>query len=234
MNLTVRDAAELLNHSEKTIYRWLSQGMLPAYRINGQYRFNRAELLEWATTRRVNISHELFAEEEGADVALPSLLDVLDASAIHYRVSGTTKEEVLGSVVRLLQLPDDVDRNFLLSVLLAREGMGSTAVGDGIAIPHVRNPIVLGVPRAAVTLCFLEQPIDYDALDGQPVHTLFTLVSPTVRVHLHLLSRLAFVLRDAGCREVLCRQGAREEILAAVQGVEAGLSSGGPSGRSSS
>ena len=48
--IDVRDSARLLNVSEKTIYRWVKQGKLPAYRINEQYRFNRAELLEWATS----------------------------------------------------------------------------------------------------------------------------------------------------------------------------------------
>jgi len=52
MQLTVRDAAKLLAVSEKTIYRWINQGSLPAYRVNEQYRFNRAELLEWATARK--------------------------------------------------------------------------------------------------------------------------------------------------------------------------------------
>ena len=70
---------------------------------------------------------------------------------------------------------------------MARESLGSTGIGDGIAIPHVRNPIVMHIPRPTITLCFLEHPIDFGALDGQPVHTLFTIVSPTVRAHLHLL-----------------------------------------------
>ena len=49
MQLTVRDVARLLNVSEKTIYRWIKEASIPAYRVNEQYRFNRAELLEWAT-----------------------------------------------------------------------------------------------------------------------------------------------------------------------------------------
>src|SRR5438034_985186 len=62
-----------------------------------------------------------------------------------------------------------------------REALQSTGVGDGIAIPHVRNPIVLHVSRPMITLCFLERPIDFGALDGKPVHVLFSLISPTVR-----------------------------------------------------
>ena len=59
MQLTVRDATRLLTVSEKTIYRWINQGSLPAYRVNEQYRFNRAELLEWATAHKINVSVEI-------------------------------------------------------------------------------------------------------------------------------------------------------------------------------
>jgi len=114
----------------------------------------------------------------------------------------------------VMKLPPDMDRHFLLQVLLAREAMASTGVGDGVAIPHVRNPIVLSVSRPAICLCFPEKPVEFDAIDNQLVHTLFTLVAPSVRIHLHLLSRLALALRDPGFRDALKRQLPRDEILA--------------------
>jgi len=101
----------------------------------------------------------------------------------------------------------------LYQVLLARENLGSTAIGDGIAIPHVRNPIVLHVQRPSITLCFLDNAIDFGALDGRPVHTLFTLISPTVRAHLRMLAIISFALREPGFKEVLRRQDSREEIM---------------------
>ena len=105
---------------------------------------------------------------------------------------------------------------------LARETLGSTGVGDGIAIPHVRNPVVLHV-RPAVTLCFLEHPVDFGALDGIPARALFLLVSPTTRAHLHLLSRLGAALHDAELKRLVREQGGRDEILAAFRRVEAGF-----------
>jgi PTS system nitrogen regulatory IIA component len=221
--LTVRDAAALLNSSEKSVYRWIKQGVLPAYRIHDQYRINRAELLEWAAARRIQVSPEIFAEPESESGTPPTLLDALRAGGIHYRVGGHDKAEVLRSVVDTINLPEDVDREFLYQVLLAREALGSTAVGDGIAIPHVRNPIVLHLSRPSVTLCFLEKPVDFGALDGQPVGALFTLISPTVRAHLHLLSRLAFVLRDPRFHAAIRNEASREEIHQALQAAETAL-----------
>ena len=220
MNLSVRDAASLLNVSEKTIYRWIQQQVVPAYRVQDQYRFNRAELLEWATSRKLNVSSEIFLEPEADGLPIPSLVAALEPGGVHYRVSGSDKVGALREVVQLLRLPDEVDRAFLLRVLLAREAIAPTAIGDGIAIPHVRNPVVLHVGRPSITLCFLDQAIDYGALDGKPVHSLFTIISPTTRAHLHLMSRLAFVLRDPELRCAIERQESRPQLLREVARAE--------------
>lgn len=223
MTLTVKDIARLLSVSEKTIYRWISQGQLPAYQVHEQYRFNRAEILEWATSRKIPVSPEIFAEPETSGVSMPSLVEALENGGVNYRVVGADKLAVLKNVVQLLQLPEEVDREFLFRVLVAREDLSSTGIGDGIAIPHVRNPVVLHISRPMVTLYFLEHPVDFGAIDGQPVYALFMLISPTVRAHLHLISRLAYSLRDADFRAVIQRRGLREEILDAARSVEAGL-----------
>ena len=76
-----------------------------------------------------------------------------------------------------------------------------------------------------VTLCFLEKPINFLSLDGQPVNCLFTLVAPTVRTHLFLLSRLSFVLRDAEFKQMIKEQRPREEILQKVLDLESVLAS---------
>jgi nitrogen PTS system EIIA component len=223
MTLTVRDAARLLNVSEKSIYRWIKQGAIPAYQINEQFRFNRAELLEWATSRKIQVSPEIFAEPEGGEAPPPSLAEALRAGGVHYRIGGTDKASVMRAVVEAMKLPEEVDREFLFQVLLAREAVGSKGIGDGIGIPHVRNPIVLHVPRPMVTLCFLERPVEYGSLDGRPVTTLFTFISPTVRAHLHLLSRLGFVMHDPAFKGAISRQATREEILDTLKRAEGTL-----------
>lgn len=224
MKLTVRDASKLLSVSEKTVYRWIKEGAIPAYQINDQYRFNRAELLEWATSRKIQVSPEIFAEPEGGDTPPPSLGEALKAGGVYYRISGTDKTSVLHAIVDTMKLPEEVDRQFLFQVLLAREALGSTGIGDGIAIPHVRNPIVLHLARPMVTLSFLEKPVDFGAIDGQPVTTLFTLISPTVRAHLHLLSRLGYALRNADFKNAVVQQHSRDDILAALAKVESSIS----------
>ena len=223
MKLTIRDVATMLNVSERTIYRWIDLEVIPAYRINEQWRFNRAELLAWATARRLNVSSELLQEPETMGSLAPSFIETLSAGGIFYRVAGEDKASALRAVVELSKLPDDVDRSWVFEMLLARESLESTGIGDGIAIPHVRYPIALHTPKPLLMLCFLEQAVEFGAIDGQPVRVLFCLLSPTIRGHLALLSRLAFVLRDAGFKGAVLREASREEIFQEAKRVEAGF-----------
>jgi PTS system nitrogen regulatory IIA component len=227
MELNVRESAILLNVSEKTIYRWIRQGGLPAYRVHEQYRLNRAELLEWATARGVNVSIAIFTEPQPTPAAV-SLADAISAGGIHYAVPATDKVAALRAVVERTPLPQDAEREFVLQVLLARESLGSTAIGNGIALPHVRNPVVVHVPCPTATLCFLERPVEYGSLDGQPVHTLFTLLSPTVRDHLQMLARLSFALRQPAFAAVIAGRAAPERILQACADVDRSIPASRP------
>jgi PTS system nitrogen regulatory IIA component len=223
MRLRVRDAAELLDVSEKTVYRWIAQKGLPVHRVSEQYRFNRAELLEWASAQQLPVSPKILEEPE--DAFIPSLANALRAGGVHYRVGGTDKSSALRSVVEILPLPDGVDRDFLFQVLCARESVGSTAIGDGIAIPHVRNPITLHVEQPIVALSFLENSIDFQAIDGKPVHTLFTIISPTIKAHLNLLSKLAYGLKNSPFAQAVAGQASREEIFQAASLLDARVAS---------
>lgn len=224
MQLTVREVAKALSVTEKTIYRWLREGTLPANRINDQYRFNRSELLEWATARNIPVAADLFPSGDSA-CELPQLSDALARGGIFHGLDAHDKTAALHQVIERMHFPVASDREAFLRVLLAREELASTGVGEGIAIPHVRNPLVLHVQDPMITLSFLKTPIDFGAVDGQPVHALFTMVTPTVRVHLHLISRLAFALRDPGFSGVIKSHSSSDDIMAALRRVEGALHS---------
>ncbi len=220
MNLSVKDAAQLLSVSEKTIYRWIKKDILPAYKVHESYRFNRAELLEWATSRRRGVAADAFSEPESNATPLPTLYSAIEAGGVAYRVEGKTRNEVLVDAVDHLRLPDEVDRDYLAKVLITREQLAPTAIGDGVAIPHPRSPGLLNVLQAKATLCFLENSVDFHALDGQDVDILIIIIAPNLRVHLHLLSRLGFVLQDQEFRQVLSEAASREKIFAALGAAE--------------
>jgi len=218
MRLTVRDAATLLHLPERKILAGIRDGSLPALRSRERYLLNGVELLEWAGAHGIAVSVEML---ESLDVSGSlTLSGALRAGGIHHAVPGDDRAAVLRGAVERLPLPGDADREYLVQALLAREAMGSTAVGHGIAIPHVRRPVVLDVPRAAVSLCLLARPVEYGAPDGEPVRAFFLIVSPTVRAHLHLLARLAHALRDPELHVLIDRAAPAAAILARIEAVE--------------
>lgn len=222
MQLNVRELSKFLSVTERTIYRWIKLASIPFYKIHDQYRFNRLEILEWATARKINISQEMLQDQEDKVLDL-SLAETIQSGGIYYRVEGRNKKELLTSVINLLNLPADIDRKDILNAVLIREELGSTGFGDGIAIPHARYPIVTHIPNVIVSVSFAENPVDFQALDNKPVNCLFTLISPTVRSHLKTLSRIAFVLRDEKVKSVLVEQKSREVILTEIKRVEQSL-----------
>jgi PTS system nitrogen regulatory IIA component len=219
MQLTARDAARLLGVSEATLYRWLKSGDLAATRVNDQYRLNRIDLLEFAASRNMDISPDLLAELEQPQ--LPSLSEAIRAGGVHRGIAGQDKSAILRDVVERMPLPRPADRELLHRVLLAREALGSTGFGNGIAIPHPRNPIVLRIPKPEVAVCYLDRPVDFEALDGKAVHTLVTVVSPSTRTHLHLLALIAAAVRDPAVLALLEARAGADELVPQIERVEA-------------
>lgn len=219
MDLTAKDAARLLNVSEEMIYSWIRNGTLPSYRVRDKYRLNRVELLEWAAARNMKVSPEIF-RENGTKPPELLLTHALRRGGVIYDLDCPDKAAALKAICDVLPLPARVDREELHAVLVAREALCSTGIGSGVALPHPRGPIVLGVPEPQVTLAFMRKPIEFGALDGKPVSILFVIVSTTVRIHLMLLSHLMYGLQDPDFRRLLDARAAQDQILARLEAVE--------------
>lgn len=219
MDLTAKDAARMLNLPEEQIYAWLRNGTLPSYRVKDRFRLNRVELLEWAAARNIKIAPEYFRESHEADGDL-LLTNALTRGGVIADVPCTDKATALSEVCKQLRLPAQIDRDELHSVLVAREALCSTGIGKGVAIPHPRGPIVLGLTEPQVTLAFLRDAVEYGALDKLPVSILFVIISTTVHIHLMLLSRLMFALQEGKFRMLLDRRAGAGEILASSAEIE--------------
>jgi PTS system nitrogen regulatory IIA component len=217
MKVNVREAARLLSVSESEVYRWVEDGEIPFLYVNHQPLFNREELLEWATARRLPLSPELFADEsEHARLAA-----ALEQGGVHYEVGGTDIPSTLRAVVGCLPIEDEEERESILEIMMAREEEASTGIGGGIAIPHVRMPIVFAGRPAVIALCFLDHSVPFRAIDGKPVTTVFAMMTPTVRVHLQLLSHLSHALNDDAFVAVLQRRGSAAAVLTEARRVDA-------------
>lgn len=221
MQLTLAQVARLFSMSESTVTLWVRQGNLPAHEVSSQYRFDRAELLEWAATHDKRFSPSIFQEINGDRVAEISLADSLQRGGVSLRLGGNDRYEVFREAVNDVPVPASFDREVLLDLLMAREKSGGAAIGHGIAIPHPRYPVVLPGSGSLVRACYLEHPLDYHAADGKPVDTLFLMICPTVHEHLQLLARLACVLQSADFRNLLASRPDQTRLISAVRAAEA-------------
>jgi PTS system nitrogen regulatory IIA component len=194
MELKIRDIVVLLQISEKTLYRWIKDKKIPCYRINHQYRFNRAEINEWILSNKIDLSSRLInlAGSQRQD----SLSHLLEKGGIITGIIGESVSEVLQSAIEKIETPRNIPKNEILNALLSREELMPTAIGRGIAIPHPRNPIVTDVNNARVSICCLDKPIDFGSLDKLPVHTLFILFTVSPKMHLEVLSKISYLCQD--------------------------------------
>ncbi len=223
MRITIQEAAELLSVSEKTLYRWIGKGLLPVYRMQDQYRFNRAELLAWAISRKINVSEDSFHNALRVTGPVPTLVEAIKQGGVIYQLEGKTKEEVLHNLVQATRFEAQFDREYLYSLLLARESLGPTGVGEGLAIPQLIYPNLLDEGPPAVCIAFLETPVDFDSLDDAPVDCLLALFSPHLRPYYFLLNRLYYCLRDEQLVQALRSRAGRDELTGHFHRIESVL-----------
>ncbi|GHT78140.1 hypothetical protein FACS1894130_04240 [Spirochaetia bacterium] len=151
------------------------------------------------------------------------LTTLITKGGVYYQVPGTTPREVITNLVGSLKLPSAIiDREALLKAVLEREALMTTAVGHGIALPHPRNPLITGAGDQFVAVAFLEQPVDWQALDGEPVHTALLIVSASAKLHLHTLSRINYFCQREQFRAFLAKRPSPEEIIRVISDAEQG------------
>lgn len=139
--------------------------------------------------------------------------DLLDRNAIAVRISAPNKRQSLAVVADIAARNLGLNAAEVLEALLEREAAGSTGVGHGVAAPHAR---LAGLERMRGVFVRLEQPVDFDAVDDQPVDLIFALFAPkdAGAEHLRALARVSRLLRQSGLREQLRQAGTADAIRA--------------------
>lgn len=229
MDLKIKDVAELLNVSESTIRRWISEGKIPTYRINQHYYFSRTEIENWVISHKLDkmadgVSPFMRSKEaEYLSVNPPhprttggskqfSLFRAIHKGDVLHHMKGKTKEEIIRTTMRKIAKALHVDAEVMTDLLLDRENLMPTALNNGIAVPHTRDSLLDG-HHDAVVVVFLDEPLEYGALDGQTVHTLFFLFACEDKRHLHLLAKIAHLSSQPHIREFFQTQPSKEQLL---------------------
>ena len=220
MNLSTREVARLLDMPEETIERWIRKGSLPAVEIKGQYMVREHDLKRWADMHHIVLNESPKDSRQGPEPKDISIFKAMQRGGVFYGIKGNNVKEVLEDMVRVVTLPENLDRNMLLELLLEREKLASTGIGEGIAIPHPRTMPEGILKLPIISTCFLEKEVDYNAIDAKPVFVLFMMISPSIKVHLEMLSRLSFCLRDRDFIRFLRKSPGEDDLLKRVKVME--------------
>ncbi len=218
--ITLRDVAEKLGVSEKTIYRMVADNQIPfAVKIGGQWRFKAAEVGEWIESQKQPAA---VPPRPKTDYRL-SLATALENGAILYRLHGADRDEIIDELLAALPYSTAFDPEAIKVSVLSRESVVSSSM-DGIAWmqPDPALPVHC-FEKTMVILAFLESPVDFKALDRRRTELLF-LVLPANHTELALIERKLWRLSMAapflaGIRKQLTRK----KMLAFIAAQEAAI-----------
>jgi len=237
MDLKIKDVADLLNVSESTIRRWLSDGKIPTYKLNHQYRFSRPEIENWMmdlkvnkeTSQKVPFAEKQIYPEPTQDIAEPnnwqpfSLYRALHRGDVIFNTTATSKEALIRETMDQVAPKISADASVITDLLLDREKLMPTALNQGIAVPHTRDFLMKG--SDIVVICFPKKPIDWGALDGEPIHTAFFLFASDDKRHLNLLAKLAHLSSNDKMLTYLRSKPPKPQLLSHIKSWESTISS---------
>ncbi|MCI0471295.1 MAG: PTS sugar transporter subunit IIA [Candidatus Aminicenantes bacterium] len=218
--LNAKEVAQLLGIPMVTVLRWAHQGKIPCKYKGDSYVFKKKEILDWAGSHNF-----MLVKKETATPTIPgkesiNLKHAIEQGGFFYNLPGSDIYSVLKNALDVVRLPEGTDKEQVLNELLNREEIASTGIGKGIAIPHPRCAIDLGLAAPAIFVVFQEKPVDFNAVDGVGVFVLFLLFSPATDIHLKLLSRLSLCLRNEEFLTLLKRKAGKDELISKIEQIE--------------
>jgi len=180
--LTIDEVANYLRVSERTVYDWAQRGEIPAGKIGTVWRFKRSELEKWVNDR-------LSSRKLGSSSSTVHLESILSPDRIIFLDFASKQDALLAMVDNLATSPRIKNRQELAQEIVKREELMSTAIGCGIAIPHVRLSSVsdlvvsVGISRTDI--------VGFQALDDEPVRMLFMIAAASSQ-HAYYLQTLSY------------------------------------------
>jgi PTS system nitrogen regulatory IIA component len=203
------EAARLLRVADGTLERWVRQGLIRSLDRHG-HDFDRDELARWARDRGMRVDPDPALQPGKKEAAL---LGAIERGAVTAGVELSSAMDAIRVAIESLSQLTPRLRARLLDEVLERERMASTALGEGIAVPHPREPLGGALEQPLISLVLLDTPLDWAAVDGELVHTVALLASPTAGAHLEILSQIGRAVRSAEVVRLLRSSPAKPALI---------------------
>lgn len=145
------------------------------------------------------------------------ICSLIEQGGIYTGIPGNSPEEIYENLFRIVPLPDYCARINVAEELIARERILSTAVGNGVAIPHPRRPLLKSEKDQRIIVCYPENPVGMRAPDRKAVYAMFIILAESSKLHLDALSSLAKALKSPAFRSVLETRPNQYDLLVALK-----------------
>ena len=142
---------------------------------------------------------------------------LIEKGGVIFDAEGKTPEEVYKIIAESQELPEYLSSEKFYSELVQRERMISTAVGNGMALPHPRYPLLKNEDEQRIIVCYPKKALAMMSPDAKPVFVFFAILSCSSKVHMQILSRLAFLIQNNEFRSILAGKPSAEVLIDAVR-----------------
>jgi PTS system nitrogen regulatory IIA component len=202
---------------EKEVQQLVKKKEIPFQHLHDKVVFNKHQIIEWALGHNLPIN--VSGHQKLSEYHIETLGTLLDKDSFHYDCE-LTEASYLEQMISQINFEKNVDSEIIVQLLKSRESMMSTAIGNGISLPHPRVPLMVGRNKPLINFFFPNKPLELKSIDGKSVHTLILLISQTIKQHLSLIAHLSFLLSKETFRFALENRLECNEILDIITKIE--------------
>ncbi|MBN2658483.1 MAG: PTS sugar transporter subunit IIA [Spirochaetales bacterium] len=212
--MTLSEVASYLKLSEKTLLKMVRNGEIPCAKIANQWRFSRAMVDDWLRGKMEVVPKNDLSRLIEKEFDYMPLSRLIDEDSIVLELKSKDRAGVLDELAEVaFRNKLILDKETLMRKLNEREDLISTAIGNGIAIPHLRKPSAAIISEPKIVIGVSPSGVDFKSPDGKPTRLFFLILSDSEVVHLRILSRLASILRNNEHLERINSFTSKEDFL---------------------
>lgn len=151
---------------------------------------------------------------------LSDIIAKIERGGVFYHIRGTKITEILRNIAFTINLPESLSPEDLATSMIEREEVMTTAIGDGISLPHPRNTLISDANEERIAVCYLEEPVPLDAPDAKFVYVMFVVLSSSLGNHLQILSQLTYLFQQKEVQTVLKDKPDMETLVSVIRKVK--------------